>query len=115
MDEAMNVGLQEELIAELTIELQNEPTFNADILKIKVLNAIREVKMKRNYIATSWTDEKIEQDLYNYYSVIKNIALYDYNQIGADFESSHSENSINRTWINRDELFKGIHSFVKVL
>lgn len=115
MDEAMNVGLEQEIIAELTIELSGEQTFNADVLAVKVRNAIREVKMKRNYTATSYTDKQIEQDLYNYFSTIKSVALYDYNQIGADFEQSHSENSVSRTWVSRDELFKGVHAFVKVL
>ena len=53
----MDVGLQDEIVAELTVELQDEPTFNVNILAIKVKNAIREVKMKRNYQATSYTDE----------------------------------------------------------
>ena len=110
----MDVGLQDEIVAELTVELQDEPTFNVNILAIKVKNAIREVKMKRNYQATSYTDEQIEKDLYNYFSVIKSVALYDYNQIGAEGEQSHSENSISRTWVDRDDLFKGVHAFVKV-
>ena len=110
----MDVGLQDEIVAELTVELQDEPTFNVNILAIKVKNAIREVKMKRNYQATSYTDEQVEKDLYNYFSVIKSVALYDYNQIGAEGEQSHSENSISRTWVDRDDLFKGVHAFVKV-
>lgn len=115
MDEAMSVGIEQEIIAELTIELQRQPTFNAEVLAIKVRNAIREVKTKRNYIATSYTDKQIEEDLYNYYTVIKNVALYDFAQIGAPFENSHSENSTSRSWIDRDDLFKGVHAFVKVL
>lgn len=115
MDETMNVGIEQEVIAELSVELSKEPTFNPDVLAIKVRNAIREVKMKRNYSATSYADAQIESDLYNYFSVIKSVALYDYNQIGADFESSHSENSISRTWVSRDELFRSVHAFVKVL
>lgn len=110
----MDVGLQDEIVAELTVELQDEPTFNVNILATKVRNAIREVKMKRNYQATSYTDEQVEKDLYNYFSVIKSVALYDYNQIGAEGEQSHSENSISRTWVDRDDLFKGVHAFVKV-
>ena len=110
----MDVGLQDEIVAELTVELQDEPTFNVKILATKVRNAIREVKMKRNYQATSYTDEQVEKDLYNYFSVIKSVALYDYNQIGAEGEQSHSENSISRTWVDRDDLFKGVHAFVKV-
>lgn len=110
----MDVGLQDEIVAELTVELQDEPTFNVNILATKVRNAIREVKMKRNYQATSYTDEQIEKDLYNYFSVIKSVALYDYNQIGAEGEQSHSENSVSRTWVDRDDLFRGVHAFVKV-
>ena len=49
MDEAMNVGLQDEIIAELTVELSGQPTCNADVLAIMVSTAMREVKMKRNY------------------------------------------------------------------
>ena len=110
----MNVDLKNEIIADLTIELQNESTFNADILEIKVKNAIREIIMKRNYQASTYTTEQIEEDLKNYYSVIKNLALYDYNQIGVERESNHTENSISRTWVDRDDLFKGVHAFVKV-
>lgn len=115
MDEEVNVGIEQEIIAELTIELQGEPTFNADVLAIKVRNAIREVKMKRNYIVTSYTDAQIETDLYNYFSVIKSVALYDYNQIGAEGEASHSENGTSRSYIDRDDLFRSVHAFVKVL
>lgn len=114
MDEAMSVGLKDEIIAALTIELQDVPTFNADILAVKVLNVMREVKMKRNYVATSFTDEQIEKDLYNYYSVIMDVARFDYNQLGAEGEQSHSENGISRSYVNRDDLFKGVHAFVKV-
>ena len=110
----MDVGLQDEIVAELTVELQDEPTFNVNILATKVRNAIREVKMKRNYQATSYTDEQVEKDVYNYFSVIKSVALYDYNQIGAEGEQSHSENSVSRTWVDRDDLFRGVHAFVKV-
>lgn len=115
MDSAMSVGLQDEIIAELTTELQNQPTFSPEILAIKVINAIKEVKMKRNYKATSFTDDEIKEDLYNYYTTIKNVALYDYAQIGAPFEISHNENSINRSWVDRDTLFKGVHAFVQIL
>lgn len=110
----MNVELKNELIADLTIELQNDPTFDKDVLAVKVSDAIREVMMKRNYSATSYTEKQIEKDLQNYYSIIKNVALYEYNHIGAEFESSHNENSVSRTWVNRDDLFKGLHAFVKV-
>lgn len=109
-------GLEQEIVDELTAELEiADKNFNPALLAPKVRNAIREVKMKRNYAATSYSEQKIADDLYNYYSVIKDLALYDYSHIGGYFESSHSENSTSRTWISRDEILKGVHAFVKVL
>lgn len=115
MDDKMGVTLQDEIIADLTAELGKDPGFFEDVLKSKVISAIREVKLKRNYGATSYTAKQIESDLYNYYSVIKKVALYDYNQIGADGEKSHNENGISRTWEDREKLFADVTAFVKVL
>lgn len=115
LDAGMVVGLQDELISELTIELQNEPDFSADMLAIKVRNAIRDVKLRRNYEATTYDDDKIEKDLYKYYSVIKAVALYDYNLIGAEGETYHSENGVNRTYADRDKLMSSVCAFVQVL
>lgn len=111
----MESKLMDEIIEDLTSELKQEPQFNSDVLSKKVKNAIREVRMRRNYVATSFTEKQIISDLENFYSVIRNVALYDYNQVGAEFENSHSENSISRTWTDRSELFKSVHAFVKVL
>lgn len=106
--------LEAEVINDLTTELSGEPTFNADILAVKVKLAIRDVMNKRNYRATAYTDEKIADDLQNYYSTICDVARYDYNKIGAEGEASHSENGIARTYVDRDTLFKGVHAFVNV-
>lgn len=108
------MDIEQEIIAELSIELQGEPTFNADILAVKVKNAIREVRKARNY-PKSYTEKNIQEDLQDYYSNIRNIALYDYNQIGAEFQSNASENSVSRSWVDRDKLFDGVYAFVKVL
>lgn len=113
MDEAMSVGLQDELIADLTLELSGEPTFSADILKQKVIGAIREVKTARKYPST-YTDEQISKDLYEYYSNIRNIALYDYNMIGVEGQSSSSENGISRSYVDRDKLFKGVIPLARI-
>lgn len=113
MDELMNVGLQGELIADLTVELQDEPTFVSSKLNQKVINAIREVVRARNY-PSNYTEEQINTDLYRYYSNIRNIALYDYNQIGIEFQTSSSENGISRTYMSREKLFSGIIPIAKI-
>ena len=107
--------LQNEIVTDLTIELQDDDDFNAAKLSNKVKLAIKEIISKRNYGATSYTEEMILSDLYNYYSMITNVARYDYNQIGAEGQFSHSENGTNRTWVKRDELFKGLVAFVDVI
>lgn len=112
---ALNEELLEEIIADLTIELKGDPGFNQDILKVKVKDAMKDVIMRRNYQATSYSDEKIKEDLYSYASVIKKVALYDYNQIGAEGQTSHNENSVSRSWVDRDSLFNGVFAFVDTL
>ena len=41
--------IEASVIADLTIELKNEVDFDAEILAVKVRNAIREVKAAKNY------------------------------------------------------------------
>lgn len=107
--------LENEIVDDLTKELQDEETFNPAILKVKVKLAVKEVISKRNYKATSWSEARVLEDLSNYYATISNIARYDYNQLGAEGESAHSENGVSRTYVNRDDLFKGVHAFVGII
>lgn len=109
-------ALEQEIVSDLAEELEVADTaFSPNLLAVKVRGAIREVRMRRNYVATSMSEAQIQEDLRNYYSTIRNLALYDYSQAGAPFESSHSENSTSRTWTSRDDLLKGVHAFVKLL
>ena len=107
IDSGMSVGLEEEILADLTAELSIDKTFNATLLLSKVKNALREVKRARHY-PSYYTEDQIKSDMYNFFSNIRNIALYDYNQIGAEFQQTSSENSTSRSWTDRDKLFAGI-------
>ena len=113
MDEPMGLTMQDELIADLTAELGLEPTFNANALKQKVINAIREVKTVRKY-PSYYTEEQISNDLYSFYSNARNIALYDYNQIGAEFQQSSSEQGTSRAYTDRKSLFSGVIPLCRV-
>lgn len=109
----MNVDyskLKEYIIADLSIELKAEPTFSREILAVKVENAIREVMAIRNYEAAGKNADWVTDDLEKYYVIIRNVALYDFAQIGASFETSHNENSVNRAWVNRNSLFAGVRA-----
>lgn len=107
--------LESAIIEDLKIELEDDATFSEKKLTAKVHAATTEVISMRNYQVTSMTEEQIEDDLWNYYSNIKNVALYDYNQMGAEYEGSHSENGISRSYMSRNSLFNGVCPFIKIL
>lgn len=104
-------ALRNEISTDLITELGIKDNAEISALNVKVKNAIREVKRARNY-PSHYTNEMISNDMENYYSNIKDIALYDYNQIGAEGQTSHSENGTSRTWKDRKECFNGIIPFV---
>lgn len=107
IDSGMSISLEDEVMEDLKAELSLDPTFNETLLLSKVKNALREVKRARKY-PSYYTEEQIQSDMQDYFSNIRNIALYDYNQIGAEYEESHSENSVSRHFVERDKLFAGI-------
>lgn len=114
IDNGMTIGIEQEIFADLSAELSvSDEKFNEILLLSKVRNAIREVKRARNYPNT-YSDSQIEQDMHDYFSNIRNIALYDYNLIGAEGQQSSSENGTSRSYVDRDKLFCGICPFVRV-
>lgn len=114
MDEAMNVSVADMVISELTTMYGNEPTFNAEKIAVIVNKVVGEVSQARKYRDRGYTDEMTEKDLINYKAQIYNISEYDFLHIGGAWETNHSENSINRTWIERNKLFAGIKPLAKI-
>ena len=107
--------LQSAIVTDLTDELSGEPTFSATALNKKVKLAILDVMSRRNYEYSNYSDKQIEDDLtLHYYATITNLARFDYNQIGAEGQTKHDENSVSRTWADRDSLLRNVHAFVKV-
>jgi len=96
-----------EIVEDLKIELENDVGFSEDALTAKTRNAYREVKLARNYPST-YSQQLIDSDMEKYFSVIRDIALFDYNQIGKDFEQSHTENSVTRSYTSRLSLFANV-------
>lgn len=103
------MGVKEDVIASLTIELEitEGDRFNAVLLESKVNSAYREVQTARRY-PSSYTEAAIERDMEKYYSQIRAIAQYDYNQIGAEGQTSFSEDGSSIHYVDRDKLFSGV-------
>lgn len=74
----------------------------------EILNdAIAEIKEARHY-PSDMSASAIEADLLNYISNIKKLSKYDYNQVGAELQDSHSENGVNRAYSDRRKCFDGV-------
>lgn len=108
---AFETELNNDLTAELTgsgVEVLS------DVLAVKVKAVVRELLNIRRYEYSGMTDETIESDIFNYYTQCMNVARYDYNQLGAEGEESHSENGISRKYTSRGQLWAGVVPFAKV-
>ena len=103
------MGLKEDVISSLKTELEitEGAGFNESLLRAKVDNAYREVQTARRY-PTSYTDAAKERDMERFYSQVRAIALYDYNQIGAEGQISFSEDGASIRYVDRDKLFQGV-------
>lgn len=103
-------SLLDEILEDLMNELGLIEASDIAILTSKIKNAYREVKRARNY-PVSYTDEAITKDMENYYPNIRDLALYDFNQVGVEGQVSHNENSTSRTWKSRRECLDGVYAF----
>ena len=100
-------SLQAEIIEDLKIELKNEEGFSLELLTAKVKSAIREVASARKY-PQSYNDRMKEQDLDDYYTQIKALAMYDYSKIGAEGQDNYSADGENIVYADRSALFDGV-------
>lgn len=99
-----------EVFEELCIDLGVSDADDEEKLLIKVKNAVREVKNRRSY-PSHFTEDDIQKDLDMLHSNIYGLALYDYNQIGAEGHSSYSESGTSRTWKDREDCFRGVFAW----
>ena len=103
-------SLVNEILEDLTTELGLTEKSDLAVLTSKIRNAYREVKRTRNY-QSGHTQEFIDRDMEGFYSNIRELALYDFNQVGAEGQTSHSENGTSRVWKERRECLNGVVAF----
>lgn len=102
------IEMVQDIIADLTVELEaTDDQFSASLLSSKVVGAYRDVMRTRKY-PSYYSDEDKIGDMLQFYANVKNLALYDYNQIGIEFQSRNAENEVVRTFVARDSLFGGV-------
>lgn len=91
-----------------------EPNENFVILNL-VDKAKQDIRMYRHYPA-SYTEEDIEKDIAeNYSNILVELVLFDYATEGAEFETTHNENGVNRTFVKRESILGKVIPFCNVL
>lgn len=102
------IEMVEELVDDLTAELTpTDDQFNSTLLAAKVISAYRDIRTARRY-PSYYTETVIESDMENYYSQVRNLALYDYNTIGMEGQKTNKENEVSREFVQRSSLFSGV-------
>jgi len=108
-------AFETELKDDLTAEIAGSgETVLENVLAIKVKAVVRELLSIRGYENSGMTDEEIEADLPRFYTQCMNVTRYDYNQVGAEGEETHSENGISRRYIERGKMWAGVVPFARV-
>lgn len=107
----------EEILEDLKIELDIAIDDTKSIARLNLLikHAINKVVNRRYPLKEKITEKDRSDAIAKYRTVIYNAVLYAYNKTGADFQSSHTEGEITRSWINEEELYFEVTPLVKLL
>lgn len=89
------------------LEITEGEKLNETLLLSKVESAYQDVKETRCYPST-YSESMIDDDMEKFYSAIRRIALYDYNQVGAEGQTSYNADGTSIRYLNRDKLFYGV-------
>ena len=94
--------IADNLLDTLRTRMKNRITenYDDDFLIEELNSAISKVASRR------WVSVDDLEDSYT--NAVIDIALYNLSLIGGDFESSHSENGINRVFISEQEVLKQV-------
>ena len=106
--------MEVEILADVMTYLGDEVTeSDKPVLLILVNRAIRKVCTKRYPFGHS--EEEKDKAVEKYRDTIFEAAVYYWAKQGADGESSHSENSISRTYNSEEAIFFDVIPMVKVM
>ena len=108
-------SFEKNIATAIGLEMNNDPTFNADIVASKVSAVVKELMQRRRYRKSGMPDYAVEVDINDYFAQALNVSRYDYNTIGAEGEDRHTENGIDRTFTERGKLWAGVVPISRVI
>lgn len=95
--------MDEQLVEDLKNYIDDDIE-TARMISLSAKRAVRSFKKKRNY-PSGYTEEQINSDMEKCYDCIFDLALYFLVKQGAEFQGSHSENSVSRNWDSETEIY----------
>lgn len=104
----------EEILNDVVNYLRIKDTTEQKYLKVLVKQAITNVINKR-YPFKECSEQEQEATVRRYSNVIFNAVIYAYAKDGAEFQTSHTENGIQRSWIDEENLYKDVVPYIKIL
>lgn len=83
-------------------------------LNVLIEKAKRDIIGYRHYPAR-YTEEMIDADLEKWHNILIDLVIYDYSVDGANFETNHTENGVNRSFVKRENILAKVIPFCNVL
>jgi hypothetical protein len=77
-----------------------------------IRRAIQSFKNKKNY-PESYKEENIEKDMERYQMCIFDLALYWCVMQGYEFQNSHSESGVSRSWKSEEDIY-ALHNVIPI-
>lgn len=106
--ERVKISLRQYHMAKVTNEETGEITSQI-VYDKEDYNPIIEEKIQANIdelLAKIEPPEKLkEQILSKFESCIVELTIYDFKKIGGDYQASHSENNVTRSWNSKEEIY----------
>lgn len=84
------------------------------IIEQLINEAWNDVRLYRQY-PSSFSEETIGEDLNKYENIVIKLVLYDYNKIGAEFETDNKEEGNSRSYVKRESILADVVPLVTVL
>lgn len=106
--------LIQSIFEKLKTYFESDENYNESLLLSIVAEKTDEVRAARKY-PSYYTEDMIIEDLHCYSSNIYRGAKNAYAKIGAEGESSHSENGISRNYVSETAFLKGVVPIARTL
>lgn len=107
--------IEDELTEDISVYFSDD-NMPEKLIELAIKRAKRSFAKKRNY-PSSYSDSKKLADMWNCYDCVYDLAIYFLVKQGAEFQSSHSENSVSRNWNTEADIFAdhGVFPFANAL